>query len=213
MSWCGGDTVPTAPAFWREPARRRSSRVRPPWPSTEGHPRFAACSRKKCGSRRLRGGAHDARSGRGPGGGQRTIGSRLAPASAENPERRRSGGTTGFRGGRRTPSVAPTACPAPLAILIARSHRMSTPPRGSTLVAITKRATRAPRHRDASCNVPREEAVDHYDDKTQPLPTSAGSGGNRLGAAASFPPLSGAHTGCPLGAQTPGNRREFPACR
>jgi hypothetical protein len=58
---------------------------------------------------------------------------------------------------------------------------MSTPSRGSTLVAITTRATRPPRRRDCILQrgrhlvrLPLEEAVDHDDDdKAHPLPTSA----------------------------------------
>ena len=97
---------------------------------------------------------------------------------------------------------------------------MSTPPRGSTLVAITTRATRPPRRRDCILQrgrhlvrLPPEEPVDHDDDKTHPLPTSARAEPIVSALPRPVPPLSGAHTGCPLGAQTPGNRREFPACR
>jgi hypothetical protein len=52
--------------------------------------------------------------------------------------------------------------------------------------------------------------VDHDDDKGQLLPTSARAQATVSALPRPFPPLSGAHTGCLLGAQTPDNRREFP---
>jgi hypothetical protein len=114
-----------------------------------------------------------------------------------------------------------TSPPGPAGILVASSDRMSTPSSGSTLVAITTRATRG--HRAvaiASCSVgvtsfacrPRRPSttttIRHTHCRRAPERSQIVSALPRP-----FPPLSGAHTGCPSGAQTPGNRREFPACR